>query len=189
MMPRQTSIFDNKSNLCRYFKKNFSITVTTTPSTNANNCLPQKSQAALLEYDLDSSMASTTPMLVTTATNQITAASLTALSVNATQYGEEMKSLKEEIMSLCNIITSVLTEIRSAIESLNTKCSPPPNSMETNAEYPMAMQPPHHIPTDLHDIIQDLKHEIATIIIKTHEIFHQQVTTMQNAHPKKASVT
>ncbi len=49
----------------------------------------------------------------------------------------------------------------------------------------MGTQSPNQPLLELHDIIYELKHDIATIVIEMREMFHQQATKMMLAHPKK----
>jgi len=134
-------------------------------------------------------MAPTDTTVASTATNQNTVAPPPAQSATATHYAAELLALKNEINSLCNIITSAVAEIKTAIMSIYTECTPMPTSIATDDNHPMEMQASHQPLSELHDIIYDLKHNIAAIVIEMHKMFHQQATKMMLAHPKTASDT
>jgi len=97
-------------------KKNFSTTPTPTTSGTTNHRPPRKRQAALIDYDSDSSTAPTVTTVASTATNQSAVAPLPA----AMDYAAELASLKAEISSLRNIITEAVAQLKSAVTSLPT---------------------------------------------------------------------
>jgi len=87
----------------------------------------------------------------------------TKLTTNVTDYAKELLSLKSEIESLKQTITMVVEQIMSAIKSITAPpCKPETNAMETKHENLLAED---HLNIPLH--IADLKHKIATMIIKT----------------------
>jgi len=53
----------------------------------------------------------------------------------------------------------------------------------------MEMHTIHQHPIDLHNLINDLKHEIATIVIETCAMVHQQATSMMNANFNQMAIT
>ncbi len=173
----------------KILKKSFSTTSTPTTQVTTNNRPPRKRQAALIEYDSDGSTAPTTTMVASTTTSPHIAASQPAQAANATQYAAELADLKNEIASLRNILTTAVADIKNAIMSIYTKRPTMPTSIATDDDHPMDTQPSHQPLSELHDIIHELKHNIATIVIETREMFHQQATKMMLAHPKTASVT
>jgi len=57
-----------------------------------------------------------------------------------------------------------------------------PNTMETDTTEPMTM-------LDLSTLIQELKHDIATIILETCAMFQQQATLKSTMNHKSSSAT
>jgi len=101
-------------------------------------------------------------------------------------YTTELMSLKTEIISLCNIITSAVAEIKNAIMSTYTDRTLLPTSNVTETDHPRETQSPNQPLLELQDTIHELKHDIATIVIETCKMFHQQATKMMLAYPKTA---
>jgi len=168
-------------------KKNFSTTSIPTPETTTNIRPPRKRQAALIDYDSDGSTAPTVTTDASTATSPMVAPP--PAQADATKYAADVAALKSKIASLRTLITSAVEEIKNAILSMCTECTSMPTSTATDDDHPMAMQPSQQPLLELQDVIHDLKHEIATIVIETRKMFHQQSTKMMLAHPKTASVT
>jgi len=89
-------------------------------------------------------------------------------------YAAELLSLKTEITSLRTLVTSAVEQIKSAIASLHTNSTPQSNTMENDAEHPMETKISHQPPIDMQDVINDLKHKIATIVIETRAMFNSK---------------
>jgi len=91
---------------------------------------------------------------------------------NTNDYTKELLSLKTEVESLKTIIAMAVEQIKHAITSLTVTTSKPvSNDMETDAD---SLETTNINPTqpDPPSLIADLKHKIATIVIKTHAMFH-----------------
>jgi len=113
----------------KIFEKQFSLAATPTTPTTATNCLPCKWQAMLIEYASDGVPASPAHAVASTISQSTVAPSLLLLAT-AAKYVAELLSLKTEIISLCNIITSAVAEIISALMSLPINCTPLPKVHE-----------------------------------------------------------
>jgi len=61
--------------------------------------------------------------------------------------------------------------------------------METDAKCSMETNNFSQAPLALSDLINDLKHEIATIVLETHALFQQQATSLLTANPIQPSIT
>jgi len=118
--------------------------------------------------------------------SQPTIASPPAPTASSTDYTAELLSLKAEILSICNIITEAVAQLKSAIASYLTPSIATPHAtmalsaMETEVDYSTATT------LDISDLIVDLKHDIATIAIEMHAKFQQQATiysTTKHAPP------
>jgi len=95
---------------------------------------------------------------------------------NMADYATKLMSTKTELATLWTIITLAVEQIKSAIESLpRTSLS---NAMEIEAKNPTPKSHSCPSPIDIHDLVTNLNHEIATIVIKTRALFQQQVTSM-----------
>jgi len=118
-----------------------------------------------------------------------------APKVATVDYVAELTSLRQELQSLRTLINTAVmqlkTDIKEAIDLIHAPCHPQTsNAMDTDTDLETYSQPyttTQHLA--LHDLIHDFKHEIATIVTKTHALFHQQATLMTKAAPKRASVT
>jgi len=100
-------------------------------------------------------------------------ASSTAPTVPLADYTVELLSLKAEIISLCNIITDALAQFKSAIASLPMQSTPLSSIMETSTNHQMDTTPCNKHNSNLTDLIADLKHKIATVLIETRTMFQQ----------------
>jgi len=61
--------------------------------------------------------------------------------------------------------------------------------METNTNHPMDTTTCNKPNLNLHNLIANLKHKIATVVTETCAMFHQQTIPKPNAHPMQMSVT
>ncbi len=165
-------------------KKQFSLDATKTPLDTTNNRPPCKRQAAaIIDYDSDCSPevhANLTP----TATNQSGHATNTPVTPNPIDYAAELRALKTEIADLRTIITSAVAQMKSAVASLPLQSTNTSNDMET--EHDQEPYNPRQSVLEIQDCVNDLKHDIATFVIETKVLFHQQQTQPKlNNHLKK----
>jgi len=149
-------------------KQQFSLNLNQPTQNTENNRPPRKRQATVIDYDSDQSEY---PPLSTSTTNHPTSGSgnpttMMAKASPATttvNYDAEILSIKTELNSLRDIITSAVEQIKNAIASMPvidpSTCemkTPTSSQMEIEAEPPTATTP------DLTALIADLKHDIAT---------------------------
>jgi len=73
-------------------------------------------------------------------------------------YAADLVALKNDLQSLCTLITTAVEQLKMEISSLHA--TPTMNEMETDAEKSITATP------DLSDLIADLKHDIATTTIE-----------------------
>jgi len=159
-------------------KQQFSLNSNQPTQTNENNRPPCKRQATVIDYDSDQSEY---PPLSTSTTNLPTSGSCnpTAMAkappvTTTVNYDAELLSIKTELNSLRDIITSAVEQIKNAIASIPVQPLPSStmetNAMETDAEKSMTTT------SDISDLIDDLKHDIATTTIEMRAKFQQQET-------------
>ncbi len=103
-------------------------------------------------------------------------------------YATEIMSLKAELTKLQKIITEAVKQIKSTIVSLPQQSTLSDHDMETNTAYPSAPHQPCQPVIDLNDLVADLNHEIATIVIETQVHFLQQNLKLHN-HQMSSPVT
>jgi len=167
-------------------KKQFSLATDTSAATKTDITRPpRKRQATKLDYDSDTTEENQQSTTVTT--NNTTSANTTKqnnskptiTASNATNYANELLSLKAEIDSLKAVITAAVEQFKCAIQSLTVNPSPASSAMETNTEtaapalHDMEMnadQSPTATKSDISDLIADLKHDIATVAIEMRAI-------------------
>jgi len=83
----------------------------------------------------------------------------TAASSNAmVDYAAKLAALKNELQSLCNLITTAVMQLKNDITSLHATLMT--TDMETNAAHSTETK------IDLPAIIAELKHNIATIALE-----------------------
>jgi len=121
-----------------------------------NNQPPHKCPATIIDYDLDklqdnmthtgSLTVSATHTTVSNATNQPMASSSPAMSVTTVNYAMDLLSLKTEIASLHNTITSIVEQIKNATVSLHTNSTSPSNAMTTDTDHPWKCTPSTNTP-------------------------------------------
>jgi len=167
-------------------KKQASLAMTPTAPATTNNRPPRKRQATLIDYDSDDSTAS---MAVTAAPNlssQSQAVSPPATPAPLTTYATELLSLKEEMLSIRNIITEAVAQLKSALAAHPTPSTAAPNAttassaMETEADSATTTTP------EISALIAYLKHDIATIAMEMRAKFQQQAIlypTIKHAPP------
>jgi len=149
-------------------KQRFSLAPNTTTSTTNNIRPPHKRQAAIIDYDSDCSTAVTDTTTVGT-NNDSTSGTpkITNASTNSSAHAMELASIKKELTKLHTMITDAVEQFKTAIASLATTHTTQPQTftdMDTEGDTSMQCNKKSQKATDLADIIQDLKYELATII-------------------------
>ncbi len=91
-------------------------------------------------------------------TNSLGPPSQLSTTTTTVDYAAELAALKNDLQSLCTLITTAVEQLKMEILSLHA--TPVMNGMETDADKSMTTTP------DLSDLIADLKHNIATTTIK-----------------------
>ncbi len=114
------------------------------------------------------------------------AASPPAPPAPPTNYAAELLSLKAEILSIRNIITKAVAQLKSALAAHPTPNTTAPqattasSAMETDTDSATATTP------EISALIADLKHDIATIAMEMRAKFQQQAIlypTIKHAPP------
>jgi len=90
------------------------------------------------------------------------------------------------------MITDAVEQFKSAIAALATKTITQPqesNEMDTEVNTSMQSNTKTQNTTDLVEVIQDLKYELATIITETRAMFEQQLfrASTIKSHPPSAT--
>jgi len=174
-------------------KKQYSLLSNATTHDNDNSRPPRKRQAAVIDYDSDTSTDATTA----TTSNNSNGSNQNKVTHHAdnkpnTEYATELLSIKQELAELRTMITTAADQFKQAIAALATNAtnqSQSSHAMDTEVE---TSQPTHHKTkntTDLADVIQDLKYELAQIIIETRAVFEQQLFRAANIKNHPSSVT
>jgi len=167
-------------------KKQASLATTPTAPATANNRPPRKRQATLINYDSDDSMASTAVTATPNLSSQSTAASPPAPSAPPTTYAAELLSLKAEILSIRNIITKAVAQLKSAITAQLTPSIAAPTATTASSAMETDVPSSTFITPEISDLIADLKHDIATIALEMLAKFQQQAilySTTKHAPP------
>jgi len=139
--------------------------------------LHEKRQAAILDYDLDQSSIPLATTTATNSTNPVGNLTTNPITTCTTNYAAELLSLKKELSNLRNFITSAVAELKSAIVSLPMQCNHSTSDMEIENGHNLENPNPSQPAVDIQAIVQDLKHELATITqdiatITSHPIFN-----------------
>jgi len=121
-------------------KKQFSLALMTSTSTAIQNQPSRKCQATILDYGMDPQLA-------------------------PVDYIAELMALKQDLQSLCTLITTAVTQLKMEIASLHV--TPVSHAMETDSNHPTDQTP------EIQELIADLKHDIATIAIEMRTKFAQ----------------
>ncbi len=83
-------------------------------------------------------------------------------------YAAELAALKNDLQSLCILITTAVEQLKTEITS--THATPAMTAMETDTD---------HSTPELSNLIANLKHDIATITLEMRVKFKQQETIAQ----------
>jgi len=163
-------------------KKQFSRTSNVTPTTTANSQPPRKRHASIIDYDSDHSAAfPTLPAAVSNSVNNRCASTSQPATIINADFATELTSLKNEILSLKNIIATAVEQLKAAIVSFQpTKRTTESNDMDTDVDHSKDLHTPPENPIDLPALIQDLKKDIANIVHETRTIFNQPLTSLLN---------
>jgi len=154
---------------------------------------PRKRQAAIIDYDSNTSTKVTVATVSDTSNGHTQSTSKhPADHQSSKDYATELLSIKKELTDLRTMITTAVEQFKTAIATLatsNTTKSQLSDVMDTEVD----TSPKHHNKTknttDLADVIQDLKYELATIITKTQAVFEQQLFRAANIKNHPSSVT
>jgi len=174
-------------------KQRFSLAPSATTSATDNIRPPRKRQAAIIDYDSDGSSAVTE---ATTAgyTNDTTQNNSKSTIVNAAGSAQatDLASIKKELNELRTMITDAVEQFKTAMAALATKTTSKPkesNEMDTEDNPSSHSNAKNQHTTDLSDVIQDLKYELATIITETRAVFEQQLfrASTINSHPQSVT--
>jgi len=128
-------------------------------------------------------------VVATPSTNSSSSPTTTQATSISIDYAVELKLLKTKIFELRTLITSAVDQFKSAIASLPTQRTSLPNDMETEPDYSKETKPSCHSVLDIQDLVTDLKHDIATFVIETKAMFHQQANQKLTNNPMNTSVT
>ncbi len=166
-------------------KKQASLATTPSAPATTNNRSPRKRQATLIDYDSDDSTASTAVTAAPNLSSQ-SAASPPVPPTQPTTYAAELLSLKAEILSIRNLITEAVAQLKSALAANPTPPIAAPHvttassAMETDSDSTTVTTP------EISALIADLKHDIATIAMEMRAKFQQQAIlypTIKHAPP------
>jgi len=174
-------------------KQRFSLAPNATKSATDNIRPPRKRQAAIIDYDSDGSSAVTeaTTAGYTNATTQSTSTS-TIVNAASSAQAKDLASIKKELTELRTMITDAVEQFKTAIAALATKTITQPqesNEMDTEVNTSMQSNAKTQNTTDLVEVIQDLKYELATIITETRAMFEQQLFRASTIKSHPPSVT
>jgi len=104
---------------------------------------------------------------------------------NNNDYAKELLSIKTEINALRQMISDAVEQFKTAIESFTaTPQSPKSSDMDTDVEASPEPKDKDQNPiTQLADLIQDLKYDIATIVTESRMLFKKQLLMSNNPCP------
>jgi len=108
------------------------------------------------------------------------------------EYATELVSIKQELTELRTMITMAVEQFKTAIATLATTTttqSQLSNAMDTEVNTSMKHHHKTTNTTDLAEVIQDLKYELATIITKMQAVFEQQLFHAATIKSHPSSIT
>jgi len=156
-------------------KKQFSLSSTTPKPDASTNRPPRKQKAALIDYDSNNDKGATA---ATAESHQMAPNLVTTPTVD---YAAEMQLIKQELANLCTLITSAVEQMKSATDSLTSSHPTSTRVMDIATDMPKDTNHPHHpnnLPTELNDLVTNLKYEIATIVMETRALFKKSKNSM-----------
>jgi len=168
-------------------KKQFSLASTPTTPATLNNRPPHKWQATLLEYDLDVPA----PIAGQTQVTHPCTMPQSTVTTTTVDYATKLMSIKAELKSLHTTMTDAMEQIQQAIASINTTSAAHSSQMETDADSMDCLPATNHQPTttELLDIMAELRHDIATIVLESQALSQQQAILQMPPNHKHAPVT
>jgi len=146
-------------------KKQFSVAPDST-TTTANLRPPKKRQATVIDYDSDQS-AEATPS-EKHATTQKTG----TLVLPTVDYAAELQLIKTELATLRTLLTTAVEQMQRATESIQTSHPSSAAAMEIEADQSTANRSKETTP-ELSKLINELKHDLATIALEMREKFKE----------------
>jgi len=165
-------------------KKQFSLASNPTTMATAATKPPHKRQATIIDYDSDQSMESLILNVSAATQSSLTSQSKPTTPMNnTTDYAAELLSIKTKIASLQKTIATALEQIKNAIKSLtDTLHKPESTAMDTEDETTSDEHHCNQTQIKISSLISDLKHEIATFVIKTWALLQQKSPSMMNTN-------
>jgi len=148
-----------------------------TTATANNNHPPCKRQVAIIDYDSNNS----TDAATATQSDNNTGSNHSIATINSDSNSSigKLAAINQELAALQTMITTAVDQFKSAIATLATPNKPTSQSssaMDTDDnDTKMKCHHKTNNKTDLTDAIQDLKYELATIIIEMRALFEQQL--------------
>jgi len=139
---------------------------------------------------LDASANASPTAVQTQVTNPCTAQQSTAATITV-DYAAELMSIRVELKSLRTVINDAVEQIQQAIASIYTPSANNSSPMETDAKSMDCLTATNHHPTTakLSDIMAELRHDIATIVLESRELFQQQAILKTPPNQKHAPIT
>jgi len=172
-------------------KKQFSIASNATTTTAEHNRPPRKWQAAsIINYDSDKSTdAPASNTTVNNSTSNQRNSQPTKVATTNQEYAVELLSIKMEINALRTMIKDAVEQFKTALATFTTTNWSTSSDMDTDANDSKTTKNNNQNATDLAATIQDLKHEIATIITEMRTLFQQQMLLMTHNKCLSSPVT
>jgi len=143
-------------------KKQFTLDPTVNATDTNNNRPPRKRHVSFLDYEAEQSTEY--PPLVSnnaplTSSTNVSATTMSAPTTKV-DYAAELQLIKMELASLCTLITSAVEQMNNAVESF--KATPPVPTREMEIDDGHSTEPT----PETHELIAELKHDIATIALE-----------------------
>jgi len=98
-------------------------------------------------------------------------------------YAAELQLIKTELATLRTLITTAVEQMQRATESMQTSSHSSAQAMEIEVDKSPAANHSTHLPSELHDLVADLKYEIATIMIELRTLVNKSQISMRPNHP------
>jgi len=156
-------------------KKQFSLATDDTTTATANMRPPCKHPATIIDYNSDQTakdIPSKQPKSKATTNNSNNSNSYPA-TTTTNNYADELLSIKKELSDLKTLLTNVVAQFKTAIESHLAPRPVTTNEMDTE-EPPTAPCNPTPTPPDLSVFITDLKHELTAFITETKTMLQRE---------------
>jgi len=163
-------------------KKQFSLSSAPTPADAANNRPPRKRQAAIIDYDSDTGSGSPAITAASTTTDTHSQPN-TSTGVTNLDYAAELQLIKTELATLRTLITTAVEQMQRATESMQTSSHSSAQAMEIEVDKSPAANRSTRLSSELHDLVADLKYEIATIMMESCALVAKSQISMRPNHP------